>query len=392
MIDHKLLDYCNTKSQTRNIQAIIEHGSANKAAKALGIGRRSVDRSVVQVKAEAARRLYSPEHSLPAGGPVGFYGKRISQHLDKNGEVDHQWNIFEADKQKQFEMMVQAMESIADDLKPIKPAKPPKHSDADRMVVYPMGDPHIGMYSWAKEAGENFDVNIARHNLHGAMSYLADNTPSTDTALILNLGDFFHADNKSNTTTSGTPVDVDGRFAQVLELGLLAMIDVIDIARNKHKRVIVHNTIGNHDTHLAPMLAIALKAWFRDEPRVEIRDTAAIHHYEQFGKVLIGVTHGHTIKKGASGLDAVMATDRPVMWGESTKRYWYTGHIHSTNRAELTGCTWESFRNLPPNDAWHQGQGYRSGRDMVAIVHHKEHGEVARATCDISVIRQKEAV
>jgi hypothetical protein len=250
-----------------------------------------------------------------------------------------------------------------------------------------MGDPHIGMYAWCKEAGENFDVNIARRDLHGAMSYLASNTPATDTALILNLGDFFHADNKSNTTTSGTPVDVDGRFSQVLELGMLAMVDTIDIARKKHKKVIVHNTIGNHDTHLAPMLAIALKAWYRDEPRVEIRDTASIHHYEQFGKVLIGVTHGHTIKKGAVGLDAVMATDRPQMWGQATKRYWYTGHIHSTNRAELTGCTWESFRNLPPNDAWHQGQGYRSGRDMCAIVHHKDHGEVARVTCDISIAR-----
>jgi hypothetical protein len=388
MIDRKLVQYCKTPRQTEIVEAVLRsNGSFSAAARLLEVDESTVRKSVKSVTAEAARRLHSPEHSLPAGGPPGFYGKRISQHLDKSGAVDHQWNIFEADKQQQYELMVEAINSLAEGIKPVEPVSVPKHLNSDLMCVYPMGDPHVGMYAWCKEAGENFDVNIARRDLHGAMSYLASNTPATDTALILNLGDFFHADNKSNTTTSGTPVDVDGRFSQVLELGMLAMVDTIDIARKKHKKVIVHNTIGNHDTHLAPMLAIALKAWYREEPRVEIRDTASIHHYEQFGKVLIGVTHGHTIKKGAVGLDAVMATDRPQMWGQATKRYWYTGHIHSTNRAELTGCTWESFRNLPPNDAWHQGQGYRSGRDMCAIVHHKDHGEVARVTCDISIAR-----
>ena len=119
-------------------------------------------------------------------------------------------------------------------------------------------------------------------------------------------------------------------------------------------------------------------------------NTIAKHTYERFGSNLIGMTHGGTIKRGGVGLDSLMAADRAKDWGETTQRYWYTGHIHTTNKAELTGgVIWESFRNLAPNDAYHQGQGYRSGRNMTAIVLHKEHGEVARATCDISIVRGK---
>jgi hypothetical protein len=67
------------------------------------------------------------------------------------------------------------------------------------------------------------------------------------------------------------------------------------------------------------MLALCLQAWFRDEPRVEIRPTIAKHTYERFGSNLIGMTHGDTIKRGGVGLDSLMAADRAKDWGETTK-------------------------------------------------------------------------
>lgn len=38
-------------------------------------------------------------------------------------------------------------------------------------------------------------------------------------------------------------------------------------------------------------------------------------------------------------------------------------------------------------DAWHQGQGYRAGRDMQMIVHHREHGEVERHRVDVGMVQ-----
>lgn len=388
MIDPKLLNYCRTPDQAAKIQAIIDHGSAKKAAKALGLARQSVDATVKVVKGEAARNGYAPEYDLTHAVAPGQVLRGSSTLYDAAGNQRLQWVKTQADRQAQLDMLSDAVTAIAADIKAVKAVKPPKVTNDQLLTVYPMGDPHVGMYAWSKESGEDFDVEIARRDLNGAMRYLSENTPPTDKALIINLGDFFHADNSANRTArSNNALDVDTRWARVLELGILAMVDCIDIARRKHQQVDVYNAIGNHDEHSSVMLALCLKAWYRDEPRVTIMDTIAKHHYVRFGKVLMGITHGDTIKKGGTGLDALMAADVPQDWADSTKRHWYCGHIHSSNKVELVGCNYESFRHLAPNDAWHQGQGYRSGRDMVAIVHHKDHGEVARATCDISIVR-----
>ena len=388
MIDPKLLNFCTTQIQRDHMQAVIDAGSNRKAAKALGVHASTIDHTVRSVKKRAAVRGYAPEYDLMHSTAPGQVLKGSSTLYDADGNQRLQWVKTDADKQAQLDMLREAVTAIAEDIKAVKPVKAPKINNADLMVVVPQGDPHIGMYAWSEEAGHDFDVDIARSDLCGAMQYLSDNSPPAETCMILNLGDFFHADNALSRTKSGNVLDTDTRWSRVLQLGILAMVDCIDIARKKHKKVIVHNLIGNHDEHSSQMLALCLQAWFRNEPRVEIRPTVAKHTYERFGRCLIGMTHGDTIKRGGTGLDALMAADRPQDWGLTSHRMWYTGHIHSTNKAELTGgVVWESFRNLAPNDSWHQGQGYRSGRNMTAIVLHKNHGEVARATCDISIVR-----
>jgi hypothetical protein len=82
-----------------------------------------------------------------------------------------------------------------------------------------------------------------------------------------------------------------------------------------------------------------------------------------------------------------MAADRPQDWGLTTERHWYCGHIHHKDHdKEHPGVTIETFRTLAPKDAWHAGQGYRSGRDMHCIVHHREFGELERHRCGIAMI------
>jgi hypothetical protein len=50
------------------------------------------------------------------------------------------------------------------------------------------------------------------------------------------------------------------------------------------------------------------------------------------------------------------------------------------------GTTWETFRTLAPTDAWAHGSGYRGGRDMQSIIHHRNHGEVGRHTFNPSML------
>ena len=51
--------------------------------------------------------------------------------------------------------------------KPTKQVKQ-KQDGSNYMVAIPIGDPHIGMYAWSEEAGEDFDTDIARTDLLNA--------------------------------------------------------------------------------------------------------------------------------------------------------------------------------------------------------------------------------
>jgi DNA repair exonuclease SbcCD nuclease subunit len=164
----------------------------------------------------------------------------------------------------------------------------------------------------------------------------------------------------------------------------MAMVHGILRLLEKHQRVIFRINKGNHDKETSYALALMLSCWFRNEPRVTIDLSPAIMWYHLFGKNLLASTHGDTIK--GKDMMAIMAADRPADWGASLFRYCLVGHIHHSDLKEYPGGTVEYFNTLAARDAWHQGQGYRAGRDMRLIVYHREHGEIERHRCDVGML------
>jgi hypothetical protein len=219
----------------------------------------------------------------------------------------------------------------------------------------------------------------------GAVDRLVSSAPPARAAIILPLGDVFHADDQSNQTPAHKhQLDVDSRYVKVLHVGIETFRHVILRALEKHEQVIVRFVPGNHDPHAIWVLAFTISAYFANEPRVTVDLSPSKFWFHRFGSVLIGATHGDTVKH--EKLLGVMACDRPQDWGETKHRYWYTGHVHNTTVTELQGVRCESFRTLAAKDAYAAGHGYRAGRDMVAIVHHRDHGEVERHRCDVGMI------
>lgn len=245
-----------------------------------------------------------------------------------------------------------------------------------QLAAYLYGDCHVGMHAWRGDAGSNFDLKIAEQNLTELTARLVDLAPATEEALIVNIGDYFHADNRGNTTTKGTPVDVDGRWAKVLGVGIRIMRRNIERALIKHQHVTVINEIGNHDTHTSLFLALALAQFYEDEPRVTIDVSPEMFHYFRFGKVLIMTHHGHLAKP--ADLAGIMACDRAQDWGEAEHRYGFTGHIHHERSHEYPGFFWRSLRSTATSDAWHRGQGYRSAQELSVEIFDAEDGLVNR--------------
>lgn len=385
MTKHDDLIQFATQRELDYIEAIRKHGSNNKAAKALGVGRRGVDQAITRLAARAAARGHSPKHDMTHVVPEGFKVRGVSTLYDKAGKQSAQWVKSSIDADQQLELLKEFALSLGEGVKGLaKIVKAPRASNEDLMVVIPMGDPHFGMAASAQDAGGDFSLEHAERLTKAAIDRLVSSGPDAAVALLLNLGDMFHADNQKNQSQSGHQLDVDGRWASIQKVGLMSMIYCVTRLLEKYPLVIFKVNRGNHDGHSSYALALMLSCYFHNEPRVKIDLSQATAWYFQFGKVLLGSTHGDTIK--GKDMLSIMAADMPKEWGTSLFRHWLVGHVHHHDAKEYHGGIVEYFRTLATRDAWHQGQGYRAGRDMCLIVYHKEFGEIERHRCDIGMI------
>lgn len=387
-IDERLLDYCSTDIQRERLQVIIDcGGSCEGAARKLGVDGGTLRKMLRAVKVKAARAGYSPENDMTKPVGDGFKLGRHSQYYDADGVPRQKWVIATPDQQRQQELMVEAIQAMAADLPQIAPSKAPAIEQTDLMAVYPLGDPHIGLLSWAQETGQDWDLYIAEQSFCAVFDRLVKTAPHCAEAVIINLGDYFHYDNmEGQTSRSKHSLDVDGRYAKMVQVGVKIIRQMITSALEIHQRVRVINAVGNHDDTGALFLSVCLDHIYEKEPRVTVDTSPAPFHYVQHGKTMFGVHHGHTCKP--ANLPGVMASDQAQMWGETTHRYWYTGHIHHDTKKEFPGVTQESFRTLAAKDAYATWGGYRSGQDSKCIVLHKLYGEVERHTVNISQIME----
>lgn len=384
MIDPRLEEFA-TETQKNYIQAINLHGSARKAADALGVHPSAVTKSIRALVRHAGTKGYAPAFDMTRPAPAGFRVKGTSTYYDEEGKVRGQWVKTNRDHEQTEEVLREFVQELCQDIKPLEPSACKQfQSAADLLAVYPMGDPHFGMYAWWQEAGANFDLDIAEKMTQGAIDRLVSSAPPSQTGLLLNLGDMFHADNQRNVTTSGHQLDVDGRWKKTLQVGLRTMVYCVRRMLEKHHRVVFRINGGNHDGHSSYALALMMDCYFHLEPRVEVDLSPAVCWYHQFGNVLIGSTHGDTIK--GADLLGVMAADEPEAWGNTRHRAFLCGHVHHQDIKEYRGGTVEYFRTLAAQDAWHRGQGYRAGRDMRCIVYHREHGELERHRVDAAMV------
>ncbi len=331
------------------------------------VSSRSADGAwVKQVKAPG------PEFEVPSGHVV----KGVSALVDGDGRTLQRW--VKTREESVSEGLVDALKSVFDGYEGRAPLAPaPERTDADLLSVYPIADHHLGLMSWARETGENYDLGIGADRLRACMARVVAQSPPSRQAIILNLGDYYHADDSRNVTPrSGHILDVDGRYFKVLSTGVQLMMDCIDLALQKHETVLVRNLPGNHDPHASVALTVALGAFYAREPRVTIDMDPSEFFYHRFGSTLIGAHHGHKAK--AEELVMSMATRRREDWGATRFHVHYSGHIHHFTGKEVAGVRCESFQTLAAKDAHSHSNSYDSGQSLQSITHHRTDGEAGR--------------
>ena len=384
-MDKGLLQYCSTNIEKKYLNEIIKKGTQEKAGESLGVSRNAIAKAVVRVKKRAAKMGYAPGCDIDTPVAEGYHMKGTSTLYDSEGNVKLQWFKTDKDRENLLELLKEATDAIIEPARGLaKPIAAPKLTTSKFMTCYPIAEPHMGMYAWGEESGADYDVEIAETLLTESMRELVDSAPASDECLIINLADYFHADNSDNQTrASGNVLDVDGRWGKVFWVGVRAKRAIINMALEKHKHVTVRSGLGNHDEQSIFCLMSMMKAYFENEPRVTIHlpnNPFAYHHY---GKNLIGVHHGNGVK--AAQLPMIMAADQPEAWGSSVYRTFFRGHIHHKEVKEHPGCIVESFRSIAAKDSWHNASGYRAGRAMECIIFRESGGEHGRRIVNIDL-------
>ena len=377
-----LVDYAKTDRHREAMQVWEECGrNSARAAGVLGISQSTMRDYVSITKNTAAAAGYSENWDARRHVPEGEFviGRSI---YTTNDDGEKAWlktkrTMTEAARDKALQGFV---DGLVKGVKPYKPKAKPKTKKfaTDLLPTIVIGDAHFGMRADARETKtRDYDTKIASNDMLAAIEYLVELAPASEKCLLVNVGDFIHANGSSGTTFGGTKLDVDTRIEVVLEIAAQTFLYAIDKLLAKHKSCVVVMARGNHDSDTAIALALILKFYYSKEPRVTILDPHGFFHTVQFGKNLLAVHHGDKVK--AVKLGAILPKMLPEQWSETVYRKWLVGHIHHQNAIETdNGVFVEAFGTLAPPDSWHAGAGYGSASVMNQVVFHRDGGEVIR--------------
>lgn len=343
------------------------------------------------LKRRIMRMRQSGKLPLDSGNKVsvGEILKGTSTLYDDQNNVVLQWVKSDASKEAQLEAFQTAIDNMVKTIIPVEPQGFEGFVDDDILVKIPMADAHIGLLTWHKEVGADFDMAIAKELYVEGMTRLVAAAPNAGTCLLLDLGDTIHSDDSSNQTkASKHQLDVDGRYDKLYDMTLFILCAMIDIALTKFPKVIFRKTRGNHDPDASIGIGAALQMRYMNEPRVTIERSPSLFWWMKFGKTLHFSTHGHTVRQQKL-LPEIAAHDCKAVWSDCDFVYIDTGHVHHQQILETRTAVCESHNSLTAGDSYNFGHGYRSLRNIKAITYHKNYGEIGRNIVSLKMITHK---
>lgn len=258
----------------------------------------------------------------------------------------------------------------------------------DTLLEISIPDLHIGKHSWGQETGEDYDIKIAVERYNTAIDELISrvNTTRVERILLPIGNDMINIDNKTGTTTSGTPQSVDSRFGKMFRTAKELIIDTVGKLTSIAPVDIVV-VAGNHDNLTMFTLGEVLEAFFHENPLVRVNNSPKQRKYYQYGQNGILFSHGNEEKHPELGL--IFATEEPDLWARTRYREVQLGHFHKTKRTnyvsvdEHQGFKIRIIPSLSGTDAWHYSKGYNSLKAAQAFLYHRDKGLLAEYTYNV---------
>ena len=350
------------------LAAFERHGSVSAAAEALGLARSTFRNRLARAQLDPAIA-----DSMAAIGTNMVPALAWAKTKSKDGTS---YSVL-LKPQASEEGALDAIRAAFAGLDAAPPVSAPRHADADLLTLYPLADVHIGMMAWGRETGEDYSTALACARVRDWVGQCVASAPPAETAVILGVGDLLHADDQRNVTPqSKHQLDVDTRYFKTVDVTISALAACVDLALQKHKRVILRILPGNHDTHSHLAVLFALAERYRENKRVEVQKLPGEFWAYEWGKVMLAAHHGDKAK--AQQMVLFLADEYPELWGRTRHRFLFTGHLHHHKAQDIGGVQWEQLRAVTARDAYAASHAYSARAQMQAITYHKDRGEVSR--------------
>lgn len=195
--------------------------------------------------------------------------------------------------------------------------------------------------------------------------------------------DMFNTDNILNTTTNGTPQDVNTTWDTAYEKVFSAMAESISFLKGLCKKLHVVLVQGNHDRTKSFYLAHALEVYFKSDPSIVFDRSSALKKHIVYGQSFIGFNHGNNVN---DKIPLAFATEFYNSWGKckyhdiliSDKHHNNEKAFHSRQtQNEFQGVKLRILPSLSGADRWHSDHLYHSRQSGIALLYDKERGKTA---------------
>lgn len=379
--DERLLDFCDTENQEKVYRAYGKlNGSVNSVAKALEKDPGTVSKLIRSLQVRAGRAGYSStfdgEYMVPSSEQVK--GRSV---LTKDAEGNMIW--LKTDKRSETkENLIKVFQDLAKSIPPIKAIPKPKaKKSADLAQLITLTDYHLGMYAWADETGDDWDMGIAKSVWKNAVDEMVERSPDCKQGILCQLGDLMHWDGiLAVTPTAKNVLDADTRFPLLARTAVEICIYAVETMLKRFDQVHVIMAEGNHDLASSVWLTIIMQQVFNKNKRVTVEASPFPYYHYQHGKTFLGFHHGHLQKMDKLAAQFTQDPKFRPFWGKSNHAYVHTGHLHTEKvvRNDIGGMVIEQHPSLSARDA-HGSRGFLwSHRAAKAITYEHEDGEVSR--------------
>lgn len=382
------------------------------AARELGIARETLQN---RIKKAAERGLLGPVEALPGfriakitNSPLGdtvqqrpdigapyepvdnlaLKGRTTWAEIQPDGTriATREVLMERADAKAQLSAMRAAVEAFKDEIPRAAPA-PVAHGHVDDLLCfYCVTDAHLGSLAWHEETGnEDYDTTIAENLLEDWFAAAIKMAPAAGTAILANLGDLAHYDSFEAVTPAHRNIlDSDSRYPKIVRSIIRVLRRIIARLLAKHDKVHILMCDANHDPAGETWLREMFAAFYENEPRITVDNSAGTYYCYQHGDVSIFTHHGH--KRSVKDVDSVFAGRFREVYGKTKFSYAHLGHRHNDELRTTNLMKIEQHETLAAPDAYAANKGYVSGRSAKVIVYHKKWGEVSRLTLTPEIV------